>query len=1664
MIRTICFTLFLSMSGFVNAQIWNGTDTLYANEWIDFDLDYYKILVANDGVFRISKQALEDEGIPMNAIEGSRFELIYMGEPVPIFVSTDGILGTSDFIEFCGSKNRSELDRHLFKNPDLEILNPNYSLFTDSSAYFLTWLPQGTPTNRVEIQDNVLNNLPPKEASYLREDILLFTEDFHKEIASNNDVDSQFGMSEGFGQAFTSQQDLSIQPTQIHLAATELNLQLRLTTGQSSHHLMIKANGNDLVEEQFTGYQVKQYEFDLPVSGANPTISLSIEGLNGNFDSHAISNIISSYPANFDFENQNVFQFKMPASQDVKYLEIENFASDGFAPILYDKTNSTRLIGTLENDIVKIALPPSTLERELILVNPSAGIQGINNLQEMQFINYADEDAEFIILSNPNLYNDPNTGTNWVQEYADYRSSSVGGDFKTIIVDAQQLYDQFGYGINRHSLAVRNFGHFIKKNWANPEYLFLLGKAREYRDTRTASQLADAGNASFHLPTFGWPGADNLLMADNYSIVPIIPLGRLAAESANDVRIYLEKVKSFESNQNLPQTIADKAWMKRIIHLGGGIANSEQSTIRNRLVAMSNIIENSQFGAEVFSFYKNSTDPIQISQSEGINDLINDGLSIITFFGHSSPNTFDFNLDNPENYQNKDRYPFVFSLGCYSGRIHENFRSISENFVLAEEKGAIGFFASVGQGFLSDLNVFGQSFYFKIGDEMYGNTVGNIFQSIIDEKSQFAPQTRLHLLQQMIYHGDPALRFNPHPGPDFVVERSSVAFNPMAVNIQQENFELAFSILNIGQNNKDSIEIEITQQLPNNSKIEVARSKISTKTYRTELTFQIPTLGTESIGLNRFFIKIDPADEIEELPDPAAELNNELANSMGELGIELYIFSSDVLPVYPSNYAIVSEGGLTLKASTANIFAPQQRYFFEIDTTQLFNSALHVSTQMEQSGGILKWTPNISYLDNTVYYWRVSQDSTNLGGFQWRNSSFIYLEDSPNGWNQSHFYQFKEDKLVNLILPENRRFQYIEDVKDVKIKNGVFPSFQPSLFVNNQEAQSYLLGTINAGLYIAVFDTLVAEPWINPPGGAFGSYNIFPIPMKTFPFKTNNTQEREKAINFLRDSIPAGYYVGLFTIQQSWTDYEPEEWESDVSTLGTDLFQILEEQGATLIRNTAMAGAKPYVFFYQKDRPDFDGLKEELGTLEGELEVSLGVPGLWHSGDIETKTVGPASNWARLIWNSNEFEPNSDIQGVDVFGVKSNGLETLIHENLQTQDTSLTHINAAEFPFLRLKYHTEDEPFRTTPQLDFWRVLYDGLPEAALDPATLFSFYQDTLQRGEPGQLRLVVENIGDYAMDSLLVKYKITDLQNNDHIWTNRLAPLSQNDTLIATTTINTRALHGAQQMLIEINPDNDQPEQFHFNNIGLLDFFVEDDKRNPLLDVTFDGVHIMNRDIVAPRPNIVISLLDENKYLELADTGLFKILLAYPDELTFNQIPFDSDWLTFFPASLQGKNRATVEFNPDLPEDGIYTLLVQAKDVTGNQSGAVDYKIQFEVITKVAVSNVLNYPNPFSTSTRFVYTITGEVPAYLKIRIMTVSGRVVREITQDEIGPLRVGTHRTEFAWDGTDEFGDRLANGIYLYQVVTKNANGEQYNSYDTGTDAYFKKGIGKMVILR
>jgi hypothetical protein len=401
-------------------------------------------------------------------------------------------------------------------------------------------------------------------------------------------------------------------------------------------------------------------------------------------------------------------------------------------------------------------------------------------------------------------------------------------------------------------------------------------------------------------------------------------------------------------------------------------------------------------------------------------------------------------------------------------------------------------------------------------------------------------------------------------------------------------------------------------------------------------------------------------------------------------------------------------------------------------------------------------------------------------------------------------------------------------------------------------------------------------------------------------------------------------------------------------------------------------------------------------------------------------------------------------------------------------------IDNQEYPYLKLNFYTQDDSTRTPAQLKKWQLRHQIVPETAISTLDGYSFCCDTIQEGDSVYFAVATKNVSPKDMDSLLVKYWIQDVDNQIiPISTKRLSPHPAGDIIIDTIAFSTLGMYGLNSIWVEYNPVNpetgfyDQLEQHHFNNIAQKQFYVKTDIENPILDVTFDGVHIMDGDIVSASPEITIQLKDENQYLALNDTSYFRLYLTDLESGLERRVYFGlsnlNETIEFIPADLPN-NSCKIFYKPYFDTDGQYQLRVQATDASSNESGDYDYLISFEVITESTITNVLNYPNPFSTSTRFVFELTGyEVPDNMKIDIFTITGKLVRTIFIDELGPIRIGRNITEFSWDGTDMYGDKLANGVYFYKI-TAIMNGIDMDKRDTEADKFFKNNIGKMYILR
>jgi hypothetical protein len=157
----------------------------------------------------------------------------------------------------------------------------------------------------------------------------------------------------------------------------------------------------------------------------------------------------------------------------------------------------------------------------------------------------------------------------------------------------------------------------------------------------------------------------------------------------------------------------------------------------------------------------------------------------------------------------------------------------------------------------------------------------------------------------------------------------------------------------------------------------------------------------------------------------------------------------------------------------------------------------------------------------------------------------------------------------------------------------------------------------------------------------------------------------------------------------------------------------------------------------------------------------------------------------------------------------------------------------------------------------------------------------------------------------------------------------------------------------------------------------------------------------------------------------------------LTFTQDESDKTYNLndFYEADLDNFRSGRINYPLQKLPVGKHSVKVKAWDVFNNMGeGSTEFIVAAD--EKMALAQVLNYPNPFTTHTEFMFehNLPGQELEVL-IQIYTVSGKLVKSISSDLSSAENDGFRVRGIEWDGLDEFGDRLGRGVYVYKVTVR-----------------------------
>lgn len=1679
--------VFLLFTCAVKAQTYN-------NEWINYNQTYYKIPISKTGLYKLNYSKLISAGIPLSSINPKNIQLFQKGVELPVLIEgeDDGVFNTNDYLIFYAEKNTGKDDSSLYYYGNF-VVNPYYSVINDTSAVFLTW--NSSMVNKrytVETDTNFTAYTP--SAYFIKEEVIAYNNIYHAGAQTSvGSTDPRYDHGEGFSSnAFIMGQSSSVSFNTSALVTTGPSPSLSVVhSGMSNpfifpdHNVSIEyqdngGNWNTLTNYSYDGYKTFKNDFSLTSTSIGSTLNVKLNNLNNaQFDANSTRLGIHYYkftfPSSFNLLNRDeqLMYIGDAALQSKSLIEINNFNRNGSAPILIDLTNNKWIRVSSYTSTIK-GLIPNSLTSKKCLISSYSKLDSTINLSLVNgtgnFVNYQtlSTDSAYIIITHTKLLSSAN-------QYANYRRSIAGGSQNVIVANIIDLRDQFSFGVNGHPDAIKKFSAYLIANYPSmPQNIFLIGKSIHQSEQLNTANTNNSSNSSYNLvPSFGYPACDNLLtqgIINPLSLAPAIPTGRISALNDSTVLNYLNKVILHESQTG------GEAWQKRALHFVGGNNAYEQSVFNQYMQVNENILRDSLFGGDVFTFKKTTTAPIGINTNDSIKNVIENGISLLTFFGHGSVAGFEQNIDEPTSFDNSPKFPFLISNSCYTGDYHlPGVISTSERFVLADNHGTIGFLASVSTGISYALQYYTEQFYRNYARTQYGKSYGKIIKFAV-ENTETLPFTLADSIvkitvQEMSLQGDPFVKPITTRKPDYVLTNSDIEIDTES-SIDSINISVHYA--NNGMASNDSIVFYTQRILPNGNSAYFYKS-LKAANNQENFSFNIPKDVINGIGLNKFFFHIDYYNEVNELSE-----NNNTTNGY----INAFIRGADVYPVYPYNYAVVpNSSSITLKSSTADPLAPLTTYRLQVDTNDLFLNPF-INTTINSSGGIINYNATLLNTDSTVYFWRIGKDSSDQYAISWRESSFQTILNK-SGWSQAHFHQFKNNTYQYVAYNKPaRKFEFKNSVNSIFCRTGAVGSPNPpylnfaenAYYFNNGQQNTYSCGG-SGGWSFAIFDSITGLPYLSdtttrlPNGSWLTQYNscsCIPEGRTVFDFSlnnfcgdnTNNIPAYMQRLEDFLNAIPNGNHVLAYTRNTDPSSSYPASLIQAFNKIGSDSIQLKRDTTNIIISGTKKS------FAHTDAKEVLSNSFVEIITLADTFSSK------WNNGFIESELIGPSTNWRSFHWRFSSYETNNtDSIYIKVIGISNTGaIDTLVTFTKDSLDVLnlQNYVNAATHPYIKLIAFESDNTNHTAPQLKRWQVLFDEVPESAINIQKGYSVAPNPVTEGDNITIKIPVENISEVAFpDSLVMTYWIEDASGVNHYLPYKLKRnnFQPDSVILDTITFNTLGYPGVNALWVSVNPLGNpfnQNEQFYFNNIIRVPFTVRGDKINPLLDVTFDGIHILNGDIISPNPNILITLKDENKFLALNDTANFNLYLKAPNAAEETRVYFNHG-LIFTPAQLPN-NSCKIEYNPTNLSDGVYQLRVQAKDRSANVSGANDYKIQFEIVNKSTITEILNYPNPFSTSTRFVFTLTGQsVPDVFKIQIMTITGKIVKEITKEELGNIHIGRNITEYAWNGKDEFGDQLANGVYLYRTITQ-LNGEKIEHKETAADDYFKKGWGKLVIMR
>lgn len=1522
----------------------------YGNEWIDYAKTYYKIIVNEDGVYKVSKSDLAGIGFPTDK-PMSAYKLVHLGQDVALHTTTNAVPGDSDYFIFYGEKNRDEVDRFVYQKDDMQ-LNPEYSIVSDQAAYFLT-IDESNTNLRYSVTNSTLSASDSYANHIWAEKMQLNTNELNSPHYTGLVEYSHMVESEGYGSVKAASYSESMTLDNYTNVGQNSKVSVRFATYREgvnqytpdnfSTNVTVKANGVSIIADQ----NYKIFRVDEVTGSISPSSSVNVN------------------LTNTDSEGKlTVPYFKVEYTRDLnigalsKAIKLRSKGANNYA--LSTSSTGVKVIIPGNNSLIntssysgKAAFPVSTAG-DIVVFNDGVLKSPLSLNKGKQYTQYQKMNTNYVIISHPKFI-----GTTSLNAYTDYRKST---GYTPIVVDITELYDQYAYGVDRHFASIRNFSNYVHGNkyYDGSTMFFLVGRGLQYNYSRTHAQQA---SSDFYIPTFGYPTSDAQLFSTFDSPVPFYAYGRLSVKETKDIDNYLRRIKATESN---PISGGDNSWMKEVLHLDGGGQADYQQLKSNMTTIESGFDAFDKMGAQVTTIVaREDTAPVFNAYEE-----INSGKAIVTSMGHGGIDRVDFNIGGPENLDNAGKLPIYMVLGCSAGNCCTPMRSLGERFVIHDgDTGVAVFIATSGKSYGYDLDDYGKYFYENYGGDHYGKAIGPSIVSAIQKSSVVKSISMVSTLEQVNLQGDPAYKMYAFEGADIQFDYSSITVSPEPVTSVSE-MTFCVDVLNKGMG-QTGMSFDIT------TNIEDADGNVLATQTQTKQMISFIVNGKTKVcqTFNLKDLNLDGDYKITSTIKPSIEesaegkTNNTLTNPTTSVaGYPLKVLGKSLYPTFPEEYSIVNTTNVTLVATSFDAFDGKDNFVVEIDTVPSFDSDYLQTKQISDSYVPVK-VENVTLLnkEDQVYYWRVKYAAGNT----WRTSSFVYNSTSGPGWNQSHYGQYYKDDLYQTVVDENN-LSYVKDNTCFAITNA---KNAIRLFRSGTEAGTSPF-KVSQGFGISIIKEngrYKGTQWFN-------AYNVQGSPNSVcFEYLDNTSAERAKLINALNTKIADGETIILYSIRKTNTQYSTD-WNNEIYT-------YLRSAGATKLDDLKANSQAPYILVMNRVNGKYQVVDELVGeNSDSEINWTGCVEKYYESGTVTTTPIGKSKGYTKLIWNSDPII-KKDIYRVEVIGVDANGNESLLKSYTTPGEYDLSSINAASYPNLKLRYVTSDRD-GTKPKLNMLRVLYNGVPDLVLErpntsaglttkgqvaaliinPTAEVVEYEQNSTQNQTVQ----VTNYSTFDSPAFNVNYSITDGSGNTTTNAVSVSALPKGETTSKIVLPLETSKLGDHALNVTVNETKTPTEEEYINNGGQFEYVVKNS-----LPIVLEKFEAEARDNDAVLSWTTSSEINNSHFNILRST----------DGVNYDKV-----------GQVKGAGNSTslldysfVDSNANVAEVVYYKLEQVDFDGSSVKSDAVS--VMFTTSSSVAI-----YPNPVRNTLKVSYRENAQVNIYNTLGVL---------VAQENTGEINVSTY---------------------------------------------------------